>query len=1150
MATLFNQLSASLSGGGFNLAFGAQLGQFTGIASQAASLAGNPAGMGDFASRLAGLSIPSLPNGEQVAARLGGAQSAIPSIADRAAPGALRELARFGELVATRLTPLIESGVAVAREIEGLAGAQFRCPPVPGAPSVAPEPPPGPAPAGPAPAGPAPPAAAPGAARLALAGERAVEISSLLGTLPNPLTPGAVLDLLVGMASGKGRANTFPIVIPIFEDLVQPLGVLGQWSLATPAQIGEKLAETLALLRDRLRDASTIRLDAALAAPVALRTQLRPADLAAFATAYLAAANTLADALADRDVTAAVARAGELNAAVAAFETVRAAMAPGFTAAVPAAAARIRAAPAEMLDSLLHLAIQIEPINPSNFLPSRAAGPPDAEVAQALQDLFAPVTNFLEDVAEKLDLSAATTGVGDVAAECRAIADSINETLVSVAQETRAAFADVEATVRSLPIDDLAGEVRAGIGEAGDALQGAVRSAFAPFRDALTAAVGGISDAVDAVNPAAIREALVEAMGQITGVLRDEQVQAAVAEIRTALDAAAATASSLSFTPVADEVVAVIEQMTTGLRALSSVELNDALKGMLSSALSVLPPDLRPATQPLIEGFGVVIEQGPVPLLEAVRGKPQELLDLIRGFDPAAIAGETLGPPFRQAVSTLEEFRPSALLAPLAQTLDRERTRLKAETAPSRALAPITEAFDRLLAEFDRLSPDALLAPLEEQLEQAIREVVEASPVDEVFEQINGVFATIGSLLETVEQVRTALQDVSSALNSLADPDEALDSWRDAILNKIDAVPNAAALDALLDDIGAAIDAARLSDLLARFDAAAAPLKTDLDGLDAEARLAAMVTAQQRLRPLVRALPEGTDRNTIELALARFDPLNPSHTGSLRAASDLGRAVREARAALVALTPDFERLLHGPDAALSVLHGEAASASLLRAAVAREAEAALGPVRFVFSRLSVAAVPAGAMAAALDDLHQRVTGAAANILTGPDSLQSISQTVQGVVDTLRNIDFAFLREALEGVFRAVRGEIEAANPGPLLMALDREFGETIDLLDLDLLLPAAEIEALDASVAALVETLRGLDPEVLVREAIGPVFETEVLPLIEALDMTPVFDALLEALRRLEEELATELGRINTAYQALLAARPAGTGGGASASIG
>jgi hypothetical protein len=284
----------------------------------------------------------------------------------------------------------------------------------------------------------------------------------------------------------------------------------------------------------------------------------------------------------------------------------------------------------------------------------------------------------------------------------------------------------------------------------------------------------------------------------------------------------------------------------------------------------------------------------------------------------------------------------------------------------------------------------------------------------------------------------------------------------------------------------------------------------------------------------------------VETALSRFDPLDPAQAGGLRGATDLARAVREGRAALAALAPDFDGLLTGPDGALTAVRQGATDATLLGQAVAAEAEAALGPVRFLFAQLGVAAAPVAAIAIAFADLHQRVTQAVANILTGPASLQAISDAVQGVVNALRNIDLGFLRESLEGVFQAVRGEIAAVGPAPLLIALDKEFGDAIDALDLDLILPASELAALDTAATTLVGKLRGFDPETLVGDAVRPAFEESVLPLVEALDLTPLFDALIEALRGLEQELAAEMERINAAYQSLLAARPAGLSAGVS----
>ena len=70
-----------------------------------------------------------------------------------------------------------------------------------------------------------------------------------------------------------------------------------------------------------------------------------------------------------------------------------------------------------------------------------------------------------------------------------------------------------------------------------------------------------------------------------------------------------------------------------------------------------------------------------------------------------------------------------------------------------------------------------------------------------------------------------------------------------------------------------------------------------------------------------------------------------------------------------------------------------------------------------------------------------------------------------------------------------------------------------------------------------------IDPEAQIVGAVQPAWERDVLPMVAALDLTPVFDALIETLRELEGELRAEIDRVNGAYKTLLAARPAGIGG-------
>ncbi len=1139
MPTLFEQLESGLSTGGLQSALGTQVGQLGQIVTLVAGLADQPpSSVGDFASRLTALAGPALPNGSGVTGALGSASQALPTDFSAATGGAVGEIANFTQLITTQLIPLLGSAVAIARAVETLGSASFTCPPTtaPGAPPPPPPPPPA-------------PGTSTGSTRLAAAKDRSAQVATLLNLLPAPLNAGSLIERLVLLASGAIPGDLIPPNIPFLDDVIGPVKTLAGWSGMTPANLGADLLVSLTLLRDRVRDAGPDRLAAALLASTALRTPLRAGQLGTFRTGYLAQGTAMAVALEAADTATALARAADLNAVIATFETLRATMAADFTTLVPAAALGLTEAPGDVLGRLLHLVVQLEPLDPGALLADIATPTPaGATDLQPFLDVLSPITDFLEDLAEKLDFSTLEGGVATVATQAQGIADRVTSALADVAIDVRAAFAQVEDAIGGIGLDALGTEMRAAIAQAGTALRDAITTAFAPLKQALETAIGAVSDAVDGLDFPSITTALADAVSQVTAILQNPAITSAIEEIRSALQDVTDIVGKLSFAPVTDQVIALIGEMEKGLRSLENTDLNDALKGLLDTALQVLPADLRPVTDPIIDDFGVRIDQGPVVLLESVRAKPQEILDRIRSFDPGALVGDALGAPFREAKEKIEGFKPSALLTPLNQELDRQKARLKTEAAPSRALAPLVTAFDALLAQLDKVSPDAVIKPLEDAIEGAIKDAVDASPVDEIFAEINGVFATIQGVLDTVGSIGTTTQRLADALAALQDPDTQVDTWRNTILAKIDTVPNGAALDAMLGQIRTALDGARHADLLAQYDAAVAPLLGELTTLAAGSALASMVMLHQRLRPLVLALPVGPTRTTIETVIARFDPLNPTHTGGLRAAADLATALAAGRTALAGLQPDFTGALFGPGGGLTVLRDSATNAGGLRAMVAADVDAALKPIRFLLGLLGAAAVPVGGVAQSLAALETRLTTALANILTGPSSLQSISTAVQNVVNTLRNVDLGFLRDSLQGVFLTVRGQIEALGPKPLVLALDKEFGAVIDALSLDALLPKPDLDALDAAAAAVATKLGALDPEKLISGAVGPAFEADVLPIVNALDITPVFDALIKALRDLDDELKTELGRVNTAYQALLAARPGG--GGASASVG
>jgi len=142
------------------------------------------------------------------------------------------------------------------------------------------------------------------------------------------------------------------------------------------------------------------------------------------------------------------------------------------------------------------------------------------------------------------------------------------------------------------------------------------------------------------------------------------------------------------------------------------------------------------------------------------------------------------------------------------------------------------------------------------------------------------------------------------------------------------------------------------------------------------------------------------------------------------------------------------------------------------------------------------------------------------------------------VQRLRGINLNFLVDELDGVFQQVKGKLQAVGPSAVRATVQQAFDQALQALDLSRLLPADALAALDDDVAALLNTLRALDPQALVVNTVQPLYDEQVLPLLEAFDITPVLTALIARLDELKLELAAEFDKVNGSYQRMLAAVP------------
>ncbi len=96
----------------------------------------------------------------------------------------------------------------------------------------------------------------------------------------------------------------------------------------------------------------------------------------------------------------------------------------------------------------------------------------------------------------------------------------------------------------------------------------------------------------------------------------------AAKEIGDALQQTADQIKNVSFAPITDEVIHEIDAVTDSLKAIDTSQLTPPLQLALQAALAVLPEDLSPITDPLVDDFDQAVEQSAVPALDEVRREP------------------------------------------------------------------------------------------------------------------------------------------------------------------------------------------------------------------------------------------------------------------------------------------------------------------------------------------------------------------------------------------------------------------------------------------------------------------------------------------------------------------------------------------------
>ena len=1149
MATLLEQLGGLASGGSVSLDIAGAAGQFADIGATLRGVMAQPPA--DFAALLGQLDALPLPQLQLAGDLTAGLANLLPQLQGALAGGAQplsAALSGLGANVQGGLADVLGPLLAVVDAVRTLLATDLSCGLMPAfAPPAVAAPVPTPAPGDP----PAPPAAPVPAPAPILSAAQVDTAKALLDTLPADMSAPALLGWLhqrVGVGVGAGYFGVR--AIPLLDDLRDPLDSLMRWDAATGAQLTDEFSATLNTLAG-IVTANSAALPAA-SIPSGTVTAL-PGAAIGNATQQLIDVLGALDAAVRADDAAAIAAAlGASQAAQTALEAQNA-LFDAQQVAVAALRSGVLALPGRLETGICRLLVLLARRAAvggitSAFVPTVPASI-GADAFQPVADLLTRVRQWLERLLGALDVGAVTVPLAAVLGQAQDAIQSVEQGIAQLTATARAAFGEADVALSAFDPAAIVAQARAGIEQAVQALADAIAAALGPAGAALTQAITAAEGALGAFDPEALAAPVQALLDELSALLQGPEVQALIDALAQLL-ALAQQLDALSFAPVGDAVIGGIGEVKSALDAIDDAKLVAPMPEMISTAMSVLPPSLVPIIDPLLGELDGLVAQGPGVLLDGLRELPQRIADALAAYSPRALLEEPLGTPFTALTGELDGFSPTAWLDGAGDALEGALGRLAATLDPAPLLAPLTQAHGALTRELAALRPGRLLEPLAAQVEAALATLDGALPTQDLAQALTQVATQVQRLLEPFHQATDVIAAWTAKLALLADPDAQLSAWLDAILAKLPA-DAPAQLAGPLGTLAAAVENARAAALQTAWTTARAPLGALLATADAPARLARLVRAKNALTTAhMAAVSDAAQRAALTAFLAGVDPLGPLGRG-LAGLSRLSDAVTRSDAALTALLADWDARYLRPDGPLAGLAPPALTAEALQALLRDAIDQQIGaPVVGFLKALKVVSALISAFGDALGDLLEAIQAKLAALFAAPQALADAAQALDALVDRVTGIDLDVYTREVDALHSALVNKLRALDPATLGTALRSAVQDLLDDITLGAVFTPVLRAQLDAAWAQLQARVAALDPGPLVIEPLQAVYEQNLLPVVHAFDVGDALQTVLDKLGALPDELRTELGRVDVAYQAMLAAAPSSSPAGESAAVG
>jgi len=968
----------------------------------------------------------------------------------------------------------------------------------------------------------------------------------VLDTFPDPFNAENVVKFLSAKLKGVPRHFVNMRQVPIYDDLDQLLETMIQFADMDSAALQTHIQSTLTALKTALERDGQSPLNRLTTSFNDLTTKINTTALDAEMVQITVAVQNIADAVEAADISGIDADVNTINTTLdSLLPRLNQILNEVFSGAASQSIAQLGRLPRELdlgmrrLQRMLQPSVSLDFFTVIDSLLNQSIKQSHLnELTQAIADFFERITGALET----LNSATIQTALGTVSDTLESTLDGFDDAMLQLAARVSALFDEVDAALAQIDTQTLREQIEGAIEEMQNSLEETVNDLFEPVQSAVSSAVTTIDTTVASFNPDEIAKVLSDVITEITDVLtgEGEEVTNAINSIRDAIERVTQQVQALSFRPVVEEVIDGIDQITETLQSIEPSQLNAVTKGAIKVAVAVLPDDLEEPRNYLITELDRIVDEGPISLVEQIKAPVEQLTNQVKSLSPEKLIGDSLSKPFNDFIAELEKFTPSSLLSPVQNALDNVKDNVRDQIDLARLLKPLEDLYNNLVSQMDRFGPEQLVDPVERQITNLIDSLLEVLPEEVIFEVLDKIISGIEFVTAIVTEVKSILQKVQSMVATLANPQEQLRSWLQPVFNLVDTMPDIASLQDLFDEVSDAVDKLTASELQTTLHGSTTPLLTALSDLEPQTMLTQLTSAYQNIdHTAVNALPDSPQKSSLLTALNRFNPLSPPMS---RVFSNLQQWHDDLTGALTAyetamLSWDTRFFVKGnpfTDLQISDVTTQTIK-DLLRKGIE---EQAIAPVAKVLSSIGTTIATFNGPIGELENFVDSIEDMLEQITEGPGSLGEIRDTLNQLIERVRNINLQFLEDELNDVFDAVKQKFNDVSPTVFREALQAAIDETLDLIDISLLLPQEDINQIDQTYQALLDKLKGFDPGKLVIDAVKPEFDKKVLPLIDTFDLSRPLDTLIERMDNLAAELGAELSRTDQSYKTMLQAVP------------